>query len=269
MRANACAMALLLVLAGCGGNPGRPDDPDLVSVTITNVPPGFLFLGETYTFAMSARMSNGTTVTTGGTWGSDAPAVATVNSVSGQVQILGLGDATVYVDYQGVRGIQPIQSTVRYAGQMEGVSRIRRCVDTGDWALVDTCAEFPNGSAGTFEGTFTQSGRSVTAVMSLGGGETSNPVTATVSDAGELRFDTSHAFEGLTARVRWSLQPSGLTQIRGNHTIRFQAAGVSGYVEITADIDPFGISQAVPGGAAGAADSLERRLERALERARR
>ena len=185
MRAAFVAFIIpaLFVACGGGGNGSRPS-PVLTAVTITAPGGGVLFVGETYTFTMNARLSDGTMITTGGTWGSDAPQVAEVNAVSGLVQIRGIGEATIYVDYQGQRGTQRIRSTVKYEGTLFATSLVTSCVDTGEWEAVDACGEFQTGFELGFSGKFTQSDGAVTAVMSLGDDNRGAPVTAQVRSAG-------------------------------------------------------------------------------------
>jgi hypothetical protein len=265
MRAAFVAFILSALFAGCGdgGSPSRPS-PVLAAVTITVPETGVLFLGETYTLTMNARMSDGTIITTGGTWNSDAPTVATVNSTSGAMQIVGLGEATISVDYQGQRGTQRIRSTVRYEGTLRAASRVTNCVDTGDWAAVDACEEFPTGFEAEFTGEFTQSDRTVTAVMSLGGDDLATPATAQVSDSGELRFESVHTDGDMKVTIQWTLQPSGLTQITGTHVARFEFVGVAGHVDVVATIIPSGITRVV-----GSVASTRRSYGDAITRASR
>jgi hypothetical protein len=265
MRPIVLAILVSTLSAACGGsrNASQPS-PVLTGVTITAPSTGALFLGETYTFSMSARLSDGTIVTTGGTWGSDAPSVATVNSSSGAAQIVGLGEATIYVDYQGQRGTHRIRSTVGYDGTLSAISRVTSCVDTGDWAAVDACEEFPNGFEADFTGTFTQSDRTVTAVMSLGGEYQADPAIGQVSDSGELRFETVHKDGDMTVTVGWTLRPSGVDQVSGSHALRFEFVGVAGYVDVAATILPGPITRIAAPGASG-----DRSYDAAMARASR
>jgi hypothetical protein len=271
MRAAVVTFIISALCAGCGdsgGNGARPS-PVLAAVTITMPRAGALFLGDTYTFTMSARLSDGTIVTTGGVWGSDAPTIATVNASSGSVQIVGIGEATIYVDYQGQRGTQRIQSTVGYEGTLRATSRVTSCVDTGDWEAVDACEEFPNGFEADFTGTFTQADRTVTAVMSLGSDDfAGNPVTAQVNDRGELRFESVHNDGDMTVTIHWMLGPSGLTQVAGTHVLRFEFVGVSGHVDVAATLIPSGITRVV-GSAAPTGRSYAETISRAARRLQR
>jgi hypothetical protein len=262
------AISLTSLVVGCGGKSGAAPTPTPGNIVMGGQD-GTLFLGETYAFSMSVSLSNGQTVTTGGTWGSDAPSVATVGVTDGAVNIVGLGAATIFVDYQGLRATRLVQTTVRYAGRLDGVSRTTRCVATGDWLKGDACSEIPNGSEATFVGTFTQSDRSVTATMSLGEGDIVSPVTAQIDSAGALRLDTTHTGDGLTGTVRWSLRPSGLSEIQGDQVLRFTVEELSGYVEVTAQIVPARISRTASVSARTRAASIRDTLARSVQRLRR
>jgi len=261
MRAIVVAILVSTLTSACGGGNASRPSPVLTGVMITAPATGALILGHTYSFSMSARLSDGTTVTTGGTWGSDAPAVATVNSTSGAVQIVGLGEATIYVDYQGQRGTQRIRSVFGYEGTLRGTSRVTSCVATGGWAAVDACEEFQDGFEAPFRGMFTQADRTVTAVMSLGDQYQADPATAQVSDDGELRFETIHRDGDMTVTVEWTLRPSGLNQVSGGHTLRFDFVGVAGSLDVGATIAPGPLARVAASGA-----TAERSYEAAIAR---
>jgi hypothetical protein len=111
-----------LMFSACGdGNGARPAPTPLRSSIEIAGPAAYLFLGQTYQFHMEARMSDGTRATTGGTWASDAPAIATVDG-NGVVSVVGVGEATVYVDYQGQRATRRIRTTVSYEGMLDSAA---------------------------------------------------------------------------------------------------------------------------------------------------
>jgi len=89
-----CASSLLPLTAcggGGGGSPTKPT-PTAVSVTIT---PGddFILIGETVQFSASVSLSDGSSATQSGTWGSDAATVAAVDA-TGKVTALAWVDMT-------------------------------------------------------------------------------------------------------------------------------------------------------------------------------
>ena len=95
-----CASALLPVTAcggGGGGNPAKAT-PTAVGVTIT---PGddFILVGESVQFSASVTLSDGSSSTQPGTWGSDTPTVAAVDA-TGEATALTRAKATIHVDVE-------------------------------------------------------------------------------------------------------------------------------------------------------------------------
>lgn len=271
------ALACLLASAAACGGSSTPPSPVLMGVAIT-APPGILFLGQSYQFAMAATLSNGRVAATGGRWGSDAPGVATVDSTTGVVDVVGLGEATIFVDYEGQRATHRVRTTMRYEGRVAGISEVIRCVATGDHSKDAVCLQPPRAIKGPFWGTFTQNDRTVTARMLLSDPEpeeehwdteTSSPVSTQINDAGELRFETRHRRASQTAVVQWTLRPAGVAQLRGTHVMRFRSTLQTGYLELTADIVPVAIDRPAPGLSATAAGVRHRTFFDLLKTAER
>ena len=239
-RLAAAAIAGLAV--ACGGSASAPT-PNLASLSIS-APDGLLFLGESYTFTTTLRRSDGTTVAGGGTWGTDAPTVASVQTVTGLVQVVGLGEATIFVDHQGQRATKRIRSTVRYRGTFSASWRVASCTQTAAWAAINSCADYAAGSTYRLTGVFTQADAVVIAVMRVGS-LLSEPVTVVVPGSGELRFQTEHrrVDDDLIAAVAWMLRPSGLTMVDGTATVRWRVPRVSGYMEVRGTLLPATISR--------------------------
>ena len=224
-------------LSGCGGS-GSPPSPVPSGLVIVSED-GVLFLGQTYMFTANLQLSNGSSNAVAGTWGSDAPSVALVQSKTGRVQIVGLGEATVFVDAQGLRATKRIRSTVNYQGRLDGGLRITGCSQTGVFAEAKICSEAPNGVVFGFIGVFTQTGQTVVATMDFGeevGDFPGDPVSASVNGAGELRFTSEHREEDLAGTAQWVLRPSGLNQITGTAVWRVRAVGASGVWELRGSI---------------------------------
>lgn len=259
MRHLFIAAGLSALLCGCGGGGSGAGPSARPTGLVIVAQEGVLFLGQTYTFTASLQMSDGTSTPVAGTWGSDAPTVAFVQASTGQVQILGIGEATVFVDAQGLRGTRRIRATVHYQGELDGVLRVTSCSDGGIFAEIDVCGETPNGTRFGFLGGFTQNGETVVATMDLGEWP-ADPVTATVNGAGELRFSSEHRREdeGLEyiATAQWVFRPRGTSQIEGTAVWRARVAGLSGFWELRGDIVADTITRSLatgasPGGAPG------------------
>jgi hypothetical protein len=241
MRHLLIAIVAAVLMSGCDNPTRAGGDDDFPPVVSIVAPDGLLFLGESYSFSMSARSSNGSVVTTGGTWGSDAPSVATVEA-SGRVQVVGIGEATIYVDFQGVRATKRVRTTVNYAGTLDGGYQVTGCSETGAIAAQDLCKEAPNGTVFGYQGTFTQTGETVVATMDLIEFP-AEPVSATVNSAGELRFQTEHREELLIATAEWIFRPSGLRQVQGSVVIRMRVIGVSGTLTLRGNLLPDSIAR--------------------------
>jgi hypothetical protein len=241
-------LAFVLGLGGCGS--GSPPTPTPTGLTIVG-PEGVMFLGQIYSFTASLQLSNGTSNTVSGNWGSDALSVAVAQTTTGQVNVVGIGEATIFVDAQGLRATKRIRTTVNYQGRLEGGFRQTSCSQSGVFATGNVCGDFPNGTLFGFTGTFTQTGENVVATMDLIEFP-ADPVNATVNGAGELRFTTEHREENLTAIAQWVLRPSGTTFVDGTATWRIRAIGLSGTWEIKGTILPAPIARSLePSSAAG------------------
>jgi hypothetical protein len=232
-----------LMFSACGdGNGARPAPTPLRSSIEIAGPSAYLFLGQTYQFHMEARMSDGTRATTGGTWASDAPAIATVDG-NGVVSVVGVGEATVYVDYQGQRATRRIRTTVLYEGVLDsaaagGVVGLTRCTGTGWWSARQYCG------SERMVATFTQQENVVTGVIVLvwdsdSFSETAfPPVTAVISPTGELSFESAGSADGDDVVTHWRLGPVGRTRIAGTFTVRITDPRQPGFLEWEEAIKP-------------------------------
>jgi hypothetical protein len=264
LRRHSIALAAVVTLTACGSSTAPSPTPTGISIISPQgaVPDGVLFLGHFYLFTMKAVISDGSTLTTGGTWGSDAPSVATLGAVPGMFHIVGIGEATIFVDFQGQRATRRIRTNVRYQGRLLSQFQVTGCVQTGDWARLDACGkETPSGTLLIFEATFTQAEETVTAIMDLGD-LPAPPVTAILSRSGELRLQSSHhADNGFNAIVDWLFRPYGLLEVDGTMVGRARANGVKGYWELRGKLLP---ARIVGGGGAAGPRPRGRRLRDAL-----
>src|SRR5262245_28768234 len=116
------------ISAACGGDGGTPAAPTpmVQSVTVASSS-DLIFIGASETFTATAAMSSGGTQSvTGGTWGTDSPSVASVDS-TGRVTGVGSGMATIFVDFQGRRGTKLIRGLPNYQGAWSGSYAITGC----------------------------------------------------------------------------------------------------------------------------------------------
>ena len=188
MRVLFLAVVVALAAVGCGGdNPVAPT-PTVSSVTVAPATPNqTIFIGQTAQFTATSTLSDGQTEMRAGTWGSDNPAVATVDQ-NGLVTAVAAGEATIFVDVNP-RGQVLIRVFPNFGGTWAGNEVITGCQDSG--VFVGLCAEpeFQLGSTDDNGYMFTQTRASVDAV--LGDGTLTASSTGTVTTDGELRLPTA------------------------------------------------------------------------------
>lgn len=194
----ACAAAVMTLGCGGGGNAGNeplPPAPSgaIVSIAINSSAPT-VFLGATETFSAVATYTSGATQTvTGGAWTSDAPAVV---GVDGRGQVIGLanGEATISIDYQGVRGSKHIRVLPNYGGSWIGNYTVVSCTNTEGFADQNVCGNFNVGQTFQYRLQFTQTADVVSGLTAIGliGSTTTS---STVNADGSLTF-TPQVFVG-------------------------------------------------------------------------
>lgn len=109
----------LVMVPACGnGGPATITAPTLTKIAdITVIGSDLLFIGQSETF--TAVGSGGTAVTTA-RWGTDAPAVVSVEGYTGRITAVGTGTATVFADLDGVRGTKLVRTLPNFAGSWSG-----------------------------------------------------------------------------------------------------------------------------------------------------
>lgn len=232
------AAAVAVTLAtGCGdgggGSPTSPSPtPGVTSVAVVFPAGGTIFIGREVQFEARETLSNGTTRTaTGATWGSDAPAVATVSS-TGLVRAVSAGEATIFAD-AGSRGTLRIRVYPSFAGLWGGSEVLTSCQGTG--RLAELCAEFTPGDVAMHASSFTQTDATVNASIDAGD-NTYARMTGTISVGGELELpsapvlpaDPEVALEVQNWRSRSDV-PGAMT---GTYEILVTVTGVAGSARV-------------------------------------
>ena len=226
-----CASSLLPLTAcggGGGGSPTKPT-PTPVSVTIT---PGddFILIGETVQFSASVSLSDGSSATQSGTWGSDAATVAAVDA-TGKVTALAWGKATIYVDVQNHRGTRLVTVMPNFKGEWHGGIVLDRCRQNGDFATGDFCSAAEVGASDTIELHVTQSRTTLLGTIDLGG--YSSDLNGTVADNGTMNLTAAIPAEegGLLTIKTWAARSDTPGTMTGTFTIEWSATGVTGTAE--------------------------------------
>jgi hypothetical protein len=73
-------------------------------------------------------------------WGSDAPTVATVDPLTGQVTAVGAGAATIFADGPSIRGAKLIRTLPNFGGSWKGTYEETGCEASGDLANRGVCS---------------------------------------------------------------------------------------------------------------------------------
>lgn len=226
-----CAVvSAFVVLVSCGGGSGGgPNNPSPTPTSITITSTGAtMFLGQTETFSATFTLNNGNTqIVSGGTWGTDAPGVATVNPATGLVTAVGRGDVTIFIDAQGLRGTKRITVNVTYSGTWSGSYRFTSCSHSGDLAALDFCGLFPIGLTDSVVMTLTQTGSTVTGRTALDGltsGQFSTPIAAD----GGLTFTAVFTDGVVTISQAWQVNIAQSGQMTGTVVQTWTGAGLNG-----------------------------------------
>jgi len=159
----------LATVAACGdsnsGGSPTSSSPTTTAVSVTVSSP--LRMGQTTQASGTETQSGGQTQSITSGWLSDAPAVATATG-AGLVTGVANGRATIHVVAGGRLGQQVIRVLPDYQGRWSGGLRITSCTQSGIFAQIDFCSEFPAGFTSGYTLALAQSGEQMTATASYG-----------------------------------------------------------------------------------------------------
>lgn len=185
-------LVCLALSAACGdaGSPG-PTAPSLPSVTsITVAGNDLLLVGNSETFTAVGN----TGALKNPLWGSDAPAVATVDALTGLVTAVAKGTATIFVDANGVRGTMLVRTLPNFGGSWHGVFQETACESSGDFVRWNSCDSYWDLASGPLSLTFTQNRDRVSGRFG-----SSLEVSGVVSSSGTLSLTG-------TSRGQWNVE---------------------------------------------------------------
>jgi hypothetical protein len=232
-----CAIVLALVFAGCGGDDGPTMPRDTpTGVTITTSATMF-YIGATVTLSASVTMSSGSTqpLTSGCAWGTDSADILNINPSTGAMTGTGSGEATVWCDYQGMRGTKRLRILPNYAGTFLGSYTVTGCSDSGDFRSEDFCDSFPNRLVLPLRFDFQQNNDSLNGRTSLGS-VTSDAFVSTVRVDGGVQVLSRHANSGFTIQSTWDLTSRQAGRIEGRVATVWTFSGASGQGRVTGDL---------------------------------
>lgn len=227
-----------VLVAACGGSGGggsTAPSPTPTAITITTPNNASMFsIGQTFTFTASAAMSNGGTQAVTGTWGADAPGVATASG-NGDIRFVGSGDVTVFVDYAGMRGTKRVRGLPNYQGTWVGSYLITSCENSGAFAAAGFCGDFPTNRVLPLSFVFTQTNDSVSGTTSLGTLR-SNQASGPVALDGTLALPATYQDGTFTLTQSWAIQSREAGKITGRMAVIWRASGYSGEARLTGDL---------------------------------
>lgn len=250
-RSAVASVVASFVVAGCGGGGGStPSSPTqtVQSITVSSAS-DLIFIGTSETFTANAVMSGGgTQAVVGGTWGSDAPGVATVEAASGRVTGAGSGMVTIFVDHQGRRGTKLIRGLPNYQGQWSGSYSVRNCSQSGDFARINFCSNFPANRVFPTNLNVTQDRDRVQGRFFLGtlGGDGNGPIQTD----GQLLLTGAVQDPAATIETSWTLQSSTPGRISGSLAFIWRAGGIAGDARVTADVRDLNRTSSIVSGSA-------------------
>ena len=238
---RALILAVLFASTACGGSDsGGGGTPTTPNPTVTSVAVTFgggpIYIGTQVQFQATSTMSDGTTrPATNATWGSDAPAVATVSS-TGLVNPLKAGEATIFADVNP-RGVLRIRVFPSFGGTWSGGDRVENCqalgAFVGAFCVTDT---FKVGELYRHDSKFVQTNESVEAEYIVDVGFTAK-TTGIVSVDGELQLPSATvepSFEGTDTQVQnWRIRSDEPSRMTGTSDLYVTIPGVTGSARVT------------------------------------
>ncbi len=274
MRANAVSLVLVFGLVSCGGEDRvLPPAPPPVTVTPTALAitssTDLLKINQSETFTLTASMSDGSTRTVGGTWRSDSPAVATVDS-NGRVTGAGSGETAISAESNGLRSApRAIRVLPDYQGNWTGDWRLTGCTTDGDWAGTDICREVPVGSLLPFGLALTQNRDMATGNATLD--DVVGPVQGPIRPGGQLGVAGAFPItdEGITLDVTvtdWDTTTTDNQRMTGRFVLVFREARLQGSVRFDGELRTVAKSAAGLLSPAGAQHRLRRALAESARR---
>ena len=244
-----CVVSAFVLLSSCGGGKS-PTTPTVTvtSITVTSSS-GFLMVGQSETFTATLNMSNGTTqaLSTGGTWGTDAPTVATVVATTGAVTSIRSGDVTIFVDAQGVRGTKRITIMPNYAGIWGGTYVVNNCTQTGQWpAVINGCGTvFTIGATLPVAFNLTQNGGTITGQTAIGTNISGQFSTTAIAN-GALSFNATYLSGTFSLAQAWQLNQAVAGQLTGSAVQTWTDSQLPGQMVVTTTLVSVTKASAMP-----------------------
>jgi hypothetical protein len=198
-----------------------------------------LKINQSEAFALTATMSDGSTRSVTGTWRSESPAVATVDS-NGRVTGVASGDTAIVAESNGVQATpRPIRVVPDYQGYWYGDWQFTACAADGDWTRSEICREVPVGLPLGLELALTQERDNTTGTLTLD--DLTVPVQGPIRPGGQLTLSGAftEAVEGIVVEITvadWESATTDNQRMTGRFAISFRAAGLRGSVRLNGEL---------------------------------
>lgn len=164
----------------------------------------------------------------------DNGSVASVDQ-SGRIAAQGSGRATVMFSNAGVNASRPFRVVPSYQGQWSGSYFLTGCSQTGDFAAIDFCRDFPNNRVLPMNMTLTQATRDVVEARTFLGTLQSDLLNGPVETDGAVQFSGIIRSGNMSTDMFWrfnSLQPGRLL---GALRQTWRIAGASGQAQVAGE----------------------------------
>ena len=231
-----CLCAAVVASACSDDSSGSTTTPSATtsSVTVTVTSP--LRIGESAQAAGTATMSNGQTQPVSAGWQSDIPTVARVTD-GGQVTGVANGRANIYVISGGRQGTLGIRVVPDYVGRWSGRLLVTTCTQSGAWAEINFCKDFPPGSSDPFGLSVSQTGESINARPNYGDAAFPS-VGSSIQPDGSTSYVTTFFFADVPISIEasWTMNGPRSGELVGTLNEVWRAAGIPGDARLAQDI---------------------------------
>jgi hypothetical protein len=180
-------LALAAACSDGGTHLVTPVNPTPTTFSVTGS--DLMVVGNTETFAVAGITGASVAALR---WGSDAPAVATVDGLTGQVTAVGAGSATIFADGPSSHGAKLIRTLPNFSGSWNGHYNETGCEASGDLVKLGVCSgsEYDLGT-GEMTMTLTQDHASISGEFALNGSPSSDALSGSVATDGTLTFTST------------------------------------------------------------------------------
>jgi hypothetical protein len=229
------SIPLLVVLAGVvvgcekeDNGPLGPSDVTLASISITPAT-DLIKLKATETYTITALFSDGSSQVVTGSWSSDTPSIAAVEA-PGRIAGAGAGQATITVEYQGLRATRTVRVVPDYHGRWEGDWSVSACSGSGD--LQEICEVYPPDELFGLTLVANQTRDTITGTIDFGD-DLPGPVTGTIAMDGQLSVGGTYTItvEDITLELtvsNWDTVTTDNQRMTGSMRVTGRAMGVQG-----------------------------------------